>query len=178
MTTSPGRQGARQPRRPRISLRSCGLRTSLMVAVRWPPSCPPPARGRTQTRWRAAVQIGERRVEAADAAEPGAEGDLGHRIVGSVEQPLGALDAARGRDLLRACADMAFEQAGEMARGDPEFLRQCVDRAALQRAAVDQFQRARNRGARAVPRRQNGAVSGRQRRHGRYPAASAAAAVG
>ena len=40
---------------------------------------------------------------------------------------------------------MAFEQAGEMARGDPEFFRQCGDRAMLQRAAVDQFQRAKPR---------------------------------
>src|SRR5438093_1542188 len=115
-----------------------------LTAARDRSSIPPSPRLGAKARWRAAVKIGEGGVEAADAAEARAEGDLRHRVVGGVEQPLGALDAARGRDLLRACSDMAFEQAGEMARGDPEFLRQRVDRAALQRAAVDQFQRARH----------------------------------
>src|SRR5204862_6029885 len=84
-----------------------GRMDDLMVAVSCLPSRPPPTRRRTQARRRAAVEIGERGVEAADAAEARAEGDLGHRIVGSVEQPLGTLDAAGGRDLLRTCPDMA-----------------------------------------------------------------------
>ena len=75
---------------------------------------------------------------------------------------------------------MLGEQTEEMALANPEFGSKYPDRAPLPSNAP----RAISRNPRATVVRvpfhagENGAVSGRQRRHGRKPAASAAAAEG
>ena len=69
-----------------------------------PPRPPPTYLGR-----RRAIEIQERRPEAAQAFEPGALGNLRDRQIGIVQQPLGPLQANRHRGLHRARADMTAE---------------------------------------------------------------------
>ena len=59
------------------------------------------------------------------------------------------------------------EQAIEMARADAQPCRQRIDARAVERAVTDQPHGTMHRRARALPGGENGAVSGRQRRHGR-----------
>ena len=96
-----------------------------------------------------------------------------------VEQLLREVHAPRERHLERRRAEVLQEQAPQMARGDAEPIGQLVDAVRVERALADQPQRRATR-APDVPSQAGvpGDASGRQRRHGRNPAASAAAAVG
>jgi hypothetical protein len=61
------------------------------VPARWFPALP------AQLPRRPPIRLLERIVEAAQAAEPGGERDLGHRQIALVDQPLGEVQAARLR---------------------------------------------------------------------------------
>jgi hypothetical protein len=89
------------------------------------------------------------------AAEASPQRHLGHREVGPVQQALGPLHARGLRHLERAGADVALEQAAEVARADAHLLGERLRPGvlAVKRTPSDQSQRALGRGARAVPGR-------------------------
>ena len=119
---------------------------------------------------RAAEQRLKRLVEAADAAEAGGEGDLGHRQLGLVDELLGQQHAAGLRDGDRRGAEMLLEQPPQMALADAEPLGESIERRLVERAELDQRQRARHGVGGAAP----GAEIGR----GLGPAAQAGAEAG
>ena len=133
----------------------------------------PPQRAR-----RALVRPEERVVEAAEAGEARRERDLRHREVRLVDEPLREVEPPRLGHGERRRPDVRHEQAVELARTDPQPRGERVDRARVERAVVDERERAADDGGRAEPRRGARGGLGRQRRHGRKPASAAAAAVG
>ena len=102
---------------------------------------------------RAVVGLQERVVEAAQAAEARRERDLGHGQVGLVDQPLREVEAAGLRHGERRGADVGDEEAVEVARADAEPGGERVDRALVERALVDERERAPHDGRGAEPGR-------------------------
>ncbi len=96
------------------------------------------------SRGRALVQILERRVEAADAAEAGCHRDLGHRKVGFIDQLFREVNATGLRDGYWSRAQISQEQAPQMPRADSQSVRKIVDAAVVERAFADEFQGSRN----------------------------------
>jgi hypothetical protein len=69
---------------------------------------------------RPAVDLGKQGIEATQAAEAGAQCDLGDRELRAIEQPLRALHTGGLRDLDWARAEVLGEQAAELAAADAE----------------------------------------------------------
>ena len=104
--------------------------------------------------------------------------DNGDRKIRSVEQALGALDTKRERHLQRRGTEMLGKQARQVTRPSPS---RPESASIFSRSRAPSSIRAGAHSTVAlVPFHagQNGAVSGRHRRQGRYPARSAAAALG
>ena len=91
---------------------------------------------------RPAVGAAERVVETAAAAETGRHRDLRDRQAGLGQQAHREMQAARLRDRDRGGAHVAGEQSHQVARADPEPPRERLDRSFIERAVVDQPQRA------------------------------------
>ena len=114
---------------------------------------------------RAPVDRLEGGVERPDAAEPRGERDLGHAEIGAVDQPLGALDSGGARRRERSRVEIAPEQPRQVAPSDPQPPGQRLDARLVERALVDQAERAIDRRPRAAP--------GRRMLRGLGPAAQA-----
>src|SRR5262249_34973352 len=102
---------------------------------------------------RSSVDLGEHGVEAPEACEAGAEGDLRHGEVRAVEQTLGALHPRRLCHLQWARAEMLAEEAGEMAGTHSEAGRQCLDIGTVEGALLDEPHGTLDGGERAFPGR-------------------------
>src|SRR5437870_1655818 len=115
-------------------------------------------------------------VEPADAAKAGRQGDLHHRETRFVDQLLGQQHPPGLRDRNRRCAKMPPEEPPKVALADPQPLRS-LSTLASSKAPISISASARET-VFDVPRQapRSGAVSGRQRKHGRKPASCAAAA--
>ena len=102
----------------------------------------PPDRAR-----RALVDLREHGVEAAQAGKACARRDVRHRQFRLVEQALGPLHAQRPRHLQRRGADVALEEAIEMARADAESVSRDRRRRNGRARRPDRPHRALHRGA-------------------------------
>jgi hypothetical protein len=121
----------------------------------------------SQVARRAPVGRLERVVEPPQAAEARGQRDLRHAQVRLVEQALREVQAARLRDHDRRRPDVLHEQAMEVAGADPDARGERFDGRLVERAFVDQLQRAAHDRGRAEPGRRARRRFGRQRRHGR-----------
>ena len=108
--------------------------------------------------WRVAIRsaggrtASESFVEAANAAEAGGERYLGHRQPRLMNKLLGQKNAARLRDGHRRRAEMLAEQTTQLPFAEAKAPGQCIDIGLIQRAVLDQAERARDRVRRAAPR--------------------------
>ena len=117
-----------------------------------PRACPGAASRRcAQPRGRSAVERGERRAHPSRADESRVGGDIGHREIRLVEEPLGALNAQRSRDLGWRRAEMLGEEPREVSRSDAHSLRERLGVRAIESAALDQPQRTLNSRLCALP---------------------------
>ncbi|GGD99003.1 hypothetical protein GCM10011529_01420 [Polymorphobacter glacialis] len=105
---------------------------------------------------------GKNLVEAADAAETGLGGDLRHCQFSGVDEGDGGGEAPGLRDRDGRDAEMALEEAADLAGADAElvaqiFYKACFNRdrsvAAVEGAGVDQCEGAADAGGGAVPGR-------------------------
>lgn len=94
------------------------------------------AAGSPDRRWRAAIHLGEDGVEATKAAEASACGNLGHRELGLVEEPLRALHARSLRNLNRARAEMPLKEPVQMTRSDTQSVCETRHSTVIKRAVL------------------------------------------
>ena len=181
-----GSGGRRPPRRPRsraargrraspASRRAGGRRGRRRAG----PRSRARGRGLAQLARRHAVARAEEVVEAAQAREAARHRHVEHRQRGVGEQALGEQQALRLRVVDGRDAELLLEDAAQVAVGDVE---RGGERRRGSRPPAGRPRSARPRPARGAGShrrtRSPGASSGRQRRHGRKPSPSAAAALG
>ena len=102
---------------------------------------------------RPSVHRAKRGVESSDAGEARGERDRGHRHRGLVDQRFRALHTPCRRHRGRRGAGMSYEQSAQMSGRHPERIREVLDGiAVVEEPALDEPERTRDRGRRAVPR--------------------------
>ena len=105
---------------------------------------------------RAAEHRADHVVELAHAAEAAGQRHLDHRQLGGVEQRAGEVGPPRGCHRARRGAQVAREQPAQVALAHAELGGQGAAVAGVERAVLDEPQRARHGGRRAVPGRRAG----------------------
>jgi hypothetical protein len=112
--------------------------------------------GRQQARpsnvdWGTLVDCPEDGIEAAQAAEAGADCDFGHGQLRIVEEALGTLHSRRLRNLYGARADVSPEEAAQVARPNSQSVRQRIDTSRIEGSVPDQSQRSLDSRSRSFP---------------------------
>src|SRR5262249_24900034 len=80
------------------------------------------------------IACSEQRVESAQTLETARVRHLRHRETGVRQQMLREQQAMRLRELDRRHTQLELERSPQLATGDPELARQCVDALAIERA--------------------------------------------
>src|SRR6478672_5637058 len=103
--------------------------------------------------WRLFVDLGEYRIEAANTAEAGTHRDRRHGELRLVEKAFCTLNPGGLGYLDRARTELSLKEAAQMPRANAEPRRKRINAVVIESAAVDQSERAFNRGPRSFPRR-------------------------
>ncbi len=164
-----GWRAARGTRASRPSRRAACRAGLSRTASPWLAVSSAPPRRRSCCR-RAVVELLEGLVEAPHAAEARRHRDLRHRQPGLLDQLLGEQHAAGLGDRDRRGAEVLAEQPPQLPLADAQPVGQAVDVRLVERAGLDQAERAGDR--------VRGAAPGGEVRRGLRPAAQAGAEAG